>query len=378
MKDSFKSLLPAFTIGVSLITTAAAFSFRGSDPLDAAATDAAVTALTSKILEDSQFAHQKLDDELAGRFLDRYLDTLDGGHMLFIQSDLDEFARYRPMLAEATRKQGDSKLAHLIFERYLKRLDQRVTFMNRVLKEEEFDFTTDEVFSYDRKDADRPADMKASEALWHQQLRYEYLQEKLAGKEAEDIVKTLGRRQTRVAATMHKFDESAVLEMYLESLAQTYDPHSDYMGSEQLKSFEIAMNLSLTGIGATLQSKDGYCEVMELVPGGPAANSGLLKNGDRIVGVTQVKGDEFTDLIDLPLTQTVGLIRGKKGTPVILSIIPADASDESERKTISLIRDEIKLEDQQAKAKIIDFPSGDTPPFPALRSGPVAVSGASR
>ena len=357
MKHLFKTLLPALSISAGLVTTAAAFGFRGPDPLDAAATDAAVTALTSKILEDSQFDHRALDDKLASRFLDRYLDTLDGGHMLFIKSDLDEFARFRPTLAEATRKQGDSKVAHHVFKRYLERLDQRVAFAKQVLKDEKFDFTSDEEFSYDRKDAPRPKDLKAARALWRQQLRYEYLQEKLAGKDAADIVKTLSRRQTRIAATMHKFDDRAVLEMYLEALAQTYDPHSDYMGSEQLKSFEIAMNLSLTGIGATLQSKDGYCEITELVPGGPAARSGFLKNGDRIVGVAQKKGDEFTDLIDLPLSQTVELIRGKKATPVILSIIPADATDESTREIVSLIRDEIKLEDQQAKAQIIDFPS---------------------
>ena len=158
---------------------------------------------------------------------------------------------------------------------------------------------------------------------------------------------------------MRKLDDKAVLEMYLEALAQVYDPHSDYMGPEQLKSFEIAMNLSLIGIGATLQSEDGYCKIMELVPGGPAARSGLIKNGDRIVGVAQKEGAEFTDLVDLPLSQAVELIRGKKGTSVYLNIIPADAADDSVRKTITIVRDEIKLEDQQAKAQIIDLPVGD-------------------
>jgi carboxyl-terminal processing protease len=150
-----------------------------------------------------------------------------------------------------------------------------------------------------------------------------------------------------------------VLEIYLNALAQIYDPHSDYMGPEQLKSFEIGMNLSLTGIGATLQSEDGYCKIKELVPGGPAARSGLLVNGDRIVGVSQKKDGEFTDLIDLPLSQAVELIRGKKGTSVFLNIIPAAATDESARKTITIVREEIKLEDQQAKAQIIDLPAGD-------------------
>lgn len=359
MKPHLKSLLPVCAVSASLIAFAAAFGFRGADPLDAQATDAAVTVLTTQILEKSQFAHQQLDDKLAGKFLDRYLDTLDANHMVFLKSDIDEFADSRKSLAETTRKQGDTRLAHLIFKRYLQRLDQRVAFIAAELKSGKFDFTADETYSYDRKDAPHPADIEAAHALWRQQLRYEYLQEKLAGKKEEDIVKTLGRRPVRVAETMRKLSDKAVLEIYLNALAQIYDPHSDYMGPEQLKSFEIGMNLSLTGIGATLQSEDGYCKIKELVPGGPAARSGLLANGDRIVGVSQKKDGEFTDLIDLPLSQAVELIRGKKGTSVFLNVIPAAATDDSARKTITIVREEIKLEDQQAKAQIIDLPAGD-------------------
>ena len=359
MKPLLASLIPAVSISAAFVSAAAAFGFRDADPLDAQATDAATTALTSKILESSQFAHQILDDKLAGKFLDRYLDTLDGSHLLFLQSDLADFAKFRPALAEVTRRNGDTSLAHLVFKCYQKRLDQRVAFINEQLAGEKFDFTTEETFSYDRKTAPRPTDLTAAKALWKQQLRYEYLQEKLAGKKEPDIAKTLSRRSSRTAEMMRKLSAKEVLEVYLEALAQVYDPHSDYMGSEQLKSFEIAMNLSLIGIGATLHPVDGYCKVKELVPGGPAARSGLIKSGDRIVGVSQTAGGEFTDLVDMPLTQAVELIRGKKGTSVFLNIIPADATDESARKTITIVREVIKLEDQQAKAQIIDLPAGD-------------------
>src|SRR6516165_3099415 len=127
------------------------------------------------------------------------------------------------------------------------------------------------------------------------------------------------------------------------------------MGHEQMESFGSVMKLSLVGIGASLQSDDGYCKIREIVPGGPAAHSGELKVGDRIVGVAQGNG-EFTELVDMPLPQAVEMIRGKKGTTVRLTMIPATASDAT-RKTVSLVRDEIKLEDQQAKARIVDLPS---------------------
>jgi len=381
MKASLKALFVVVPIGACLLTFTSQLGFSEAGPLSADATDAAVTSLTSRILESSQFTHKKLNDELAGRFLDRYLDSLDGGHMIFLQCDLDEFAAFRPTLAEATRDQGDSHFAHIIFKRYLERLDQRVVFIAETLENGDFDFSRDDTFSYDRKKAPRPADLDAAKVLWTQQLRYDYLQEKLAGKKEADIVKTLKHRPTRIADTMHKLDDKAVLELYLEALAQVYDPHSDYMGPEQLKSFEITMNLSLVGIGATLRSLDGYCKIMELVPGGPAARSGQLKAGDRIVGVAQKEGDDFTDLIDLPLPQAVELIRGKKGTPVVISIIPADAADDSVRKAVTIVREEIKLEDQQAKAQIIDLPNGDTTQrigvidLPAFYSGAVSGKG---
>ncbi|MEO5712976.1 MAG: S41 family peptidase, partial [Luteolibacter sp.] len=360
MQAPYKIIIPAVSISASLIATALAFGFRNSETLDAKATDAAITTLTSKILENSQFAHQQLNDELANKFFDRFLDSLDGNHMLFLNSDLEEFSKFKPTLAEAVREQGDNQLARLVFKRYLERLDQRVAFVSSSLKSGPFEFIADETFSYDRKKAPHPADLTAAQVIWKQQLRYEYLQEKLAGKKDEEIAKTLDRRSSRVTDTMRKLNDSAVLELYLEALAQVYDPHSDYMGPEQMKSFEISMNLSLVGIGATLRSDDGYCKIMELVPGGPAARSGLLKNGDRIVGVSQKQGAEFTDLVDLPLSQAVDLIRGQKGTNVYLNIIPAASTDPSERKTLMIVREEIKLEDQQAKAKIIDMPAGDS------------------
>lgn len=361
MKPFSKSLLSFASVSAVTLASAAAFGFWNKDPqpLPPKETDSATTVVTSKLLEKSQFAHTQLDEKLANKFLDRYIDTLDANHMLFLQSDLDEFAKFRPTLAQATRERGDFSAAHIIFKRYMERLDQRVAFITDTLATAKFEFTAEESFAYDRKKLPHPTDLEAAKSIWLQQLRYEYLQEKLAGKKDADIPKLLTRRSGRTVETMRKLTDKGILEIYLESLAQTYDPHSDYMGPEQLKSFEISMNLSLIGIGATLRSDDGFCKVLELVPGGPAERSGLIKSGDRIVGVAQKEGDEYTDLIDLPLSQAVDMIRGKEGSTVYLNIIPANAADDSVRKAITIVREEIKLEDQQAKAQVIDFPLGD-------------------
>ena len=355
MKIPLKPLRSIIAISGALILSVSAFSLRPGQPLDEAATDAEITRLTSKILEKSQFAHHPLDDELAGKFLDRYLDTLDSQRIVFLQSDVDEFARFKPTLAQATRQDGDSSPARVIFQRYLERLDQRTAYVTDLLRTEHFDFTANERYNFDRKNAQRPADLTTAQQLWRQQVRADYLQEKLTGKKEDEIATTLTRRATRLAQTMRKLDKETILETYLNALAHVYDPHSDYMGHEEMQSFGSLMNLSLVGIGASLQSDDGYCKVREIVPGGPAARSGELKVGDRIVGVAQENG-EFTDLVDMPLPQAVEMIRGKKGTTVRLTIIPATAASDTIRKTVSLVRDEIKLEDQQAKARIIDLP----------------------
>jgi carboxyl-terminal processing protease len=311
-----------------------------------------VVRLTAEVLEHSQFAHHRLDDELAAKFLDRYLDALDGSRTLFFQSDLDEFALFRHSLAEGTRREGDLSPARSIFKRYLQRLDQRAAFVTAALQSQTFDFDGHDRYPYDRTDAPRPLDLAAAEALWYQQLRAEYLVEKVNGKATAEIVKTLTARQTRMIQTMKNFDDGEVSEIYLNALAHVYDPHSDYFGPEEAQNFSIAMNLSLVGIGATLEAGDSGCKIRELVPGGPAERSGKLQPGDCIVSVAQ-DGKEPVDIANMPLSRAVELIRGAKGTTVELTIVPANPSLASARKTVRIVRDEIKLEEQQAKAQIV-------------------------
>ena len=329
---------------------------------DTQATDANVTRLTTSLLGHSQFAHHPLDNELAGRLLDRYLDALDGSHSLFLRSDVDEFARYKATLAEAILTSGDSSAARAIFARYLRRMEQQVTYVGDLLRTDKFDFTGHDVYSFDREHAAPPADLTAAHDLWRQQLRAEFLEEKLAGdKPREQIVSTLARRHAQQLKTMKGLRDDEVLETFLDALAHVYDPHSDYLGHEEMESLSIAMNLSLVGIGAALETEDGYCKIRELLPGGPAALSGLLQAGDRILAVAQA-GKPSIDVMNMPLSRTVQLIRGPKGTKVTLTIASGTAAT-ALSKTVTLVRDEIKLADQAAKARIIDLPSGKGAPL---------------
>lgn len=354
-------------------------------------TESNIARLVSKIMERTHYSQREFDDEVSEKFFDRYLEILDGQHLLLLQSDVDEFAKYRDELDDLTKIAGNTKPAHLIFARMMERVDQRVAYVNELLKTEKFTFTGNDRYTPNRKDSPRPKDMADAHKLWRQQLRFEYLQEKLslpdtnkiqnakndAGKKSDDststtnavakskkpqtpkemIIDKITKRYANLERTLKELSDDEVFEIYMTALARTYDPHSDYMGHSQLENFNISMKLSLFGIGALLQSEDGYCKIKELMPG-PAMKSHKIQAGDRIVGVAQ--GDEdFVDVVGKNLNKVVELIRGEKGTKVRLEIWPADALDPSVRKTVALIRDVIKLEDQAAKAKVIEIPNKD-------------------
>jgi carboxyl-terminal processing protease len=169
----------------------------------------------------------------------------------------------------------------------------------------------------------------------------------------EEIIDTLTHRYQRNLRFFTDWDSDDVLQVYLTALAHVYDPHSDYLGHAQLEQFSISMNLSLFGIGAELVPEDGYCKIRRLLPGGPAIKSKLIKENDRIVAVAQ-SNQPPVDVVEMSLPKAVQLIRGPKGTEVRLTIIPAGAGA-STRKIVSIVRDEIPLEESAAKAKIIEL-----------------------
>src|ERR1043166_2611506 len=314
--------------------------------------DANIAKVTVGILENGHYLKQPFNDEISAKFLDQFLNSLDNLHIYFLQSDLKEFEKYRTTLDDLT-KEGDTTPARVIFPRFRERLDQQYEYVLQLLKSEKFDFTSNDRFVLNRKTLPRPKDLTEARQLWRERIRYEYLQEKLNKEKPEEIIKIITRRYTRILRALNEYDNDDVLQIYLTSLARVYDPHSDYMGKAELENYAIGMKLSLFGIGALLRSEDGYCKIQELKPG-PAMRSKKLKPNDRIIAVAQGDG-EAVDVVDTKLSKVVELIRGPKGTEVRLTVIPADAPDPSVRKVVSLVREEIKLEDQEAKAKIIEF-----------------------
>jgi len=342
-------------------------------PLKPGPNDPRIAYVTARLLEEFHYSQQLLDADISKKFFDGYLETLDQRHEHFLQSDLAEFARYRTNLDTFTiGTNGAANLtpAYDIYRRYLERIQQHADHVNELLQEDKFKFNTDEHILLDRRHASYPRDLNEAKQLWSQRLRYEYLQEKLSREisptnsdvilplpksATAEIVDTLARHYRWNLHMMTNWDGTDVLQAYLNALAHAYDPHSDYFNPEHAQDFSIGMSLSLFGIGAQLREDDGYCKIDQLVHGGPAEENKQLKEGDHIVAVAQ-SNQPPVDVVDMELGKVVQLIRGPKGTEVRLTVSPVE--DRAARRVVTLIRDEIKLEKEEAKAKLIESPDG--------------------
>jgi len=310
-----------------------------------------IGSVVGRILSIQHYRRQPIDDSISRKFLQLYLDTLDYNHLFFLQSDISEFQKYATVLDEETLS-GDVKPGFEIFARYVQRVEERVALVKKLLKEP-FSFDGNDRILLDRSDAPWPANEEEAVQLWRQHIKFELLQERLNKKKTPEAQETISRRYDRMLRNVHEEDGESVLEFYLSSLARAYDPHSAYMSAAELHNFAISMKLSLVGIGALLGSNDGYAKVSGIVPGGPADLDKRLKPNDRIVGVAQRNGP-MVDVVDMKLSKAVELIRGEKGTEVRLLVIPAEAADPATRVEIKLKRDEIKLAESEAKAKLIE------------------------
>jgi carboxyl-terminal processing protease len=304
-----------------------------------------------RLLEEGHYTRQRLNEEVSKKFLQTYLELLDFSHLFFTQKDVDGLnAKYGNSIAGDVLL-GTLKPAYEIYDLYSKRVDERVAKIKELLKQPT-DFKSDTTIELSRQKSPWPKDEAEADQLWRGRIANELLQEKLSEHPIEPAPQLVGRRYDRLARNVHEQDKNEQMKLFLDALAQTYDPHSEYLSKADMKNFSINMGLSLVGIGAMLRSEDGYAKIENLVPGGPAQVDGRLKVGDRISAVAQGQ-NEFVDVREMRLDKVVELIRGKKGTRVRLLVIPADATDPSRRKNVELVRDQIKLKDQEARADII-------------------------
>lgn len=314
---------------------------------------------TRALMQMLEVYHYNKDAVTAANYpqlISDYLAELDPQRLFFTAEDEKAFLRqYGARIETDLAYLGNIDVAFEIYKVYEQRVQARTTWIFERLKSD-IDLDTQEIYTPDRSKNPFPADTTAADDLWRRRIKYEVLQSVLSKKPVEEAKNTVRKRYERMLKNLSDTESADVQERYLTTLTRMYDPHSDFFSSDTLQDFSIQIKLSLIGIGAVLSiEEDGNCVVREVVPGGPAFNSGQIKPNDKIVAVKQQEG-ETIEVIGMKLRRIVDMIRGEKNTKVTLTILPHDELDATKTKTVVITRDIIKLNSSRASASLYEVP----------------------
>ncbi len=342
--------LPAallFLLSLGTTGRAKEFEIKGSD-LEHMQKE---TKLTIDHLQYYHYTKKSIHNVDVEGLITSFMEELDYSRLFFLQSDKDDIAlRFNRTLIEVYLRRGQLHPAFQIYKTYRRRALARLEWVFERL-DGEFDFSTERTYVPDRTELDWPKDKAKADALWESRLTFDLLQEILNDEALERAKEKVVRRYRRTRRYIEELEPHDIQELFLTAFTKMYDPHSTFLSSDSLDDFSISMKNSLVGIGALLRDEDGYCVIQELISGGPADMSNQLHPGDKIIEVAQHK-EPPVDVIDMKLRKIVDMIRGKKSTEVRLTVIPASATDPSERKVVKLKRDNIKLTENLARADI--------------------------
>lgn len=338
-----------------------------------------------QFLEELHFLKKPLSEVDSKKLIEEFLITLDTQRMFFTQNDVNQFVHQFAMSLELLLRGGSLTPAFTIFNKYRMLAARRIDWIQRRLQGK-FNFTKHQFYESNRKDAPWGHTSIDLDILWEQRLQHELLNEALATQSSEmDSMKViedgleglkapkenridaeqclhnlenakvkLAEQYTNLGAFVDKIDAVDIQELFLNTLTHFYDPHTSFLSNDSMEDFSISLHNSLVGIGAYLGEENGMCVIKELLPGGPAERNGNLHPGDKILAVAQDK-KAYVNIQGMKLRQSVKLMRGPRGTKVRLMVQPFDG-EPSERKEIELVRDEIKLTNNLASARVFCLP----------------------
>lgn len=339
-------------LGIAALA-AALFPLQGNELEGPSPKDRRIALIVHSRLKDLHLSKHPLNDEISERAIESLIKRLDPLKLYFLQSDIDEFHAKKHELDDMVKK-GEVDFVYTVFGRLLERVDQRVAVANELI-DAEHDFTADEEMISDPDEMTYATDEAESRERWRKRIKYNYLALKGEKTEGAKATERLHRRYNSFAKQMHQTSSDELLEMFLNSIATSYDPHTSYMSPSTLENFQISMRLKLEGIGAALQLIDGYTVVSKVIPGGAADLDGQLQAQDRIISVGQGKDGDMEDVVDMKLNDVVARIRGKAGTVVRLGVVQEGASD---TKIYNITRAKINLTDSEARGTVLEHDLG--------------------
>ena len=346
------------SITLATLLTCAALPFSAfSAPLTPAPEHSFSAVLVAKFITQFHYKKNKLDDAQSKAILDEYIDSLDPNRNIFTSKDIEKFNLYSVTLDDAIRE-GNLTPAFSIYRKFNQRRVERANFALERLRQA-FDFTIDEQYLFDRREAAWPEDKNALNEIWRKRVKNDIITLSLSNKSDEEIQKTLRKRYERIKTRTKQIKPEDVYEAFINAYLVSIEPHTAYFSPRTSENFNINMRLSLEGIGAVLQTVGDYTVVKKTIPGGPAEMSGQFHSEDRISSVGQGHDGEMEDVVGWRIDDVVALIRGPKNTVVRLQLLPK-GSEDSPGKIVTITRDKIKLEEQHAKKSIIEIPNGDS------------------
>jgi len=403
--DHSKSRMKKRILRIALVASAAlAFVLSTNAKLDPTREMASQTRWVVNTINARHYLRGTMEQLDGAEMVEAYIESFDYGRMYFTRPEVDDFIFRFGDAMEQFLKKGNLYAAFEIYESFKRKAETRTEWAFERLRQD-FDFTVEESFTPDRREAEWPATPEEADALWLRRLKYELLNEmlSLASEDKEESSVSLTPQNPDVVDPDKNGDEdefdpaqlrrlledeafyadildqarekirrryernlnhtvareaAEVQESFINAMTQLFDPHSTFLSSDTLESFNSSVQNSFVGIGALLEDDDGICTIKEILPGGPAERSRLLKAEDQILGVAQGDG-EFEDVVDMQLRYIVRKIKGEKGTTVRLLVRPGDAVDPSVRKIVPIVRDEVKLTANLATGKLIRVPVGE-------------------
>lgn len=341
---------------------------KASDPEK----DKLLIELITFVIEKGHYSPADIDDEFSKGVYKDYLESIDPSKRFFIQSDIQEFAKYETQLDDMILNR-DLSFFDLTYQRLQKRIKEADRFYKEILAEP-FDFTVPDEFNIDYDKQPYPANDAGLKTRWEKQLKLSVLstvvdKQKVQDapadkktdmeKKADEPKKTLAELEKEARESAKKslddyFDFIEDLEreewftMYLNAIAERFDPHTFYFAPDDKEKFDTSMRGSLEGIGARLLKKSDYIEISELIPGGPAWRSGELEQGDLIMKVAQ-GSEPPVDIAGMRIDDVVKKIKGPKGTEVRLTVKKVDGTID----VVSIIREVVEIEETYAKSSVV-------------------------
>ncbi len=349
--------LSALMLGVALTTSGSglqALPARAAVPiLKPTPSEEVASRYIAQYLFQNHYRKVPANDSLSQQVFNRLLENLDGNRTYFMAPEVDRLRREVGNRIDDEFVSGNPSSGFTIYNLFLQRAREKMNYMISTLRTSRFNFSVQETLDLDRKNQPWPADRTQLEELWRKELKYQYLNMKYAGESNKNIQTALIKSYTNRLKLLAQQKPDDAFTAFTYAVTTSFDPHTSYFSPEEYENFQIDMSRSLEGIGAKLQMENEYTVVNEIIPGGPAFRSNLLKKGDRIVGVGQGLKGEIVDVVGWRINDVVKLIRGRKGSVVRLKILPASQAGKGPSRIVMLVRAKVELQEQAAQKKII-------------------------